>query len=217
MGIRPAVGDAQPARLQLCGQRDCVIYHLLLELAELRCGGQPEADGHAGHGVDMRTALLAGEDGAVNLGGQRLIGRQDARAPRAVQGLMRGEADDVRVADRTGHDAGRDHACDVRDVGQQAGAHGIGNLAEACPVGHPRVRSVARDNHLGPLCAGQPLDFVVVEPLGLGVDAVGDNLVELAGTVGRAAVGQVAAVEQVHAHDGRAGRDQRGIDRAVGG
>jgi len=215
--VGAAIGDAEAVLGQLLRQANGVADGLLLQAAELLGARQLEGDGHPGHGVDVRAALLAGEDGAVNLGGQRLIGRQDARAPRAVQGLMRGEADDVRVADRTGHDAGRDHACDVRDVGQQAGAHGIGNLAEACPVGHPRVRSVARDNHLGPLCAGQPLDFVVVEPLGLGVDAVGDNLVELAGTVGRAAVGQVAAVEQVHAHDGRAGRDQRGIDRAVGG
>ena len=57
---------------------------------------------------------------------------------------------------------------------------------------------------------------VVVQPLGFGVDAVGDDVVELAGAVDGAAVGQVAAVEQVHAHDRATQGHQGAVDGAVG-
>ena len=191
-------------------------HDLLLEPDELRRARQLECDRHARDGVDVRAALLAGEDRGVDLGGQLLVGGQDARAARAVERLVRGEADDVRVADRAGHDPRGDHPGDVRDVGQQIGAHRVGDLAEARPVGHPGVRGEAGDDHLGLVLPGQRLDLVVVQPLGDGVDAVGDDLVQLAGAVDRAAVRQVAAVQQAHAHHHVARLHQRIVDRAVG-
>jgi hypothetical protein len=122
-----------PRALQLGGQVTGVVDDLLLQLAELLRRGQAEADGHAGNRVDVRPALLAREHGAVDLRGQRLVGRQDARAARAVQGLVRGEADDVSVADRAGNDARGHHAGDVRDVGQEVRADRIGDLRGSAP------------------------------------------------------------------------------------
>ena len=44
--------------------------------------------------------------------------------------VLDGVKRDMGMANRAWHYAGRHHASDVRDVGQQVGADGIGNLAE---------------------------------------------------------------------------------------
>jgi hypothetical protein len=194
-----------------------VLDHLGLKLHEFWRAGQPKGYGHAGDGVDVRAALLARKDGSIDFPGQLFVGREDARPAGAVEGLVGGETRDVGVADGAGHHSGRDHAGDVGDVGQEAGTDGIGYLSEAGPVGHPGVGGVAGDDHLGLVLAGQFFDGVIVDPLGLEVDAIGDDVVELAGAVGRAAVGEVSPVEEVHAHYRAARRDQGSIDGAVGG
>jgi hypothetical protein len=157
----------------------------------------------------MGPALLTGKDRSVDLARQLLVGGQDAGAAGAVEALVRCEADDVGVADRARHDTRGDHARDVGDVGQEVGAHGVCDLAKARPVGHPGVGGVAGDDHLGFRLAGERLDGLIVQPLGGPVDAVGDNVVGHARAVDRAAMGQVPAVQQVHAHDGAAQGNQR--------
>ena len=62
---------------------------------------------------------------------------------------------------------------------------------------------------------GQALHLVVVDLAGL-VDAVGDDVVQLAGEVDGGAVGQVTAVGQVHAEHGVARLQQGHVDGAVG-
>jgi hypothetical protein len=61
----------------------------------------------------------------------------------------------------------------------------------------------------------EPLDLVHVDPVSSG-DAVGDDVVELAGEVQLHAVRQVAAVGQVHAQDRVARVEQREVDGHVG-
>ena len=66
------------------------------------------------------------------------------------------------------------------------------------------------------MLVGEPLELVVVDPLVVLAHAVRDDRVELAGEVERMAVGQVAAVRQVHAEHGVARLQQRQVDRHVG-
>ena len=67
------------------------------------------------------------------------------------------------------------------------------------------------------LCsARQPLHLVVVDALVFLAHAVGNHVVSLAGEIELVAVGEVAAVRQVQAHDGVAGRQHRGIGGLVG-
>ena len=66
------------------------------------------------------------------------------------------------------------------------------------------------------MLVGEPLELVVVDPLVVLAHAVGDDRVELAREVERMAVGQVAAVRQVHAEHGVARLEQRHVDRHVG-
>ena len=68
-------------------------------------------------------------------------------------------------------------------------------------VPEPRVGGRATDDQLRPDLAGLGGHRVVVDPLGVLADAVGVDLVEPAGEVEGHAVGQVAAVGEVHAHD----------------
>ena len=120
---------------------------------------------------------------------RQLLGAEDQRAARAAQRLVRGRGDDVAVRDRGGIEAGGDQSGDVRDVGHQQRADAIGDLAEAREVERARVGGEAGDDQLGLVLLRQPLQRVVVDRLGLRADAVGDEVVELAGEVDLASRG----------------------------
>ena len=99
--------------------------------------------------------------------------------PRAPQGLVGGEGDDVGVGHRVGVDAAGDEAGDVGGVEEEQGADLVGDRAERLGVDDAGVGRGAGDDHLGPLGLGQVADLVVVEALVALGDAVGDELVEL--------------------------------------
>jgi len=122
----------------------------------------------------------------------------------------------VGVADRRREDARRRQPGDVRDVGQQVSAHFVGDGAEGRPVRRVGVRGEAGDDDFGAVLAGQVTNLVVVEQLSLQVHAVADHVVDAPAAVDRAAVRQVTAVQQVHAHQRVARLDQRAVDGAVG-
>ena len=113
-------------------------------------------------------------------------------------------------------DAARDEARDVGHVDQQQRADLVGDGAEAAPVDGAGVGAVAGDDKLGAVLLGEGLDLSVVDKLRLRVDAVGDDVVVLAGEVDGAAVGEVAAVVEAHAHEGLAGLHEGGVDGDVG-
>ena len=216
VGVGAAEGDAQAALDQAGVEGLAVFEDLLLQRLELGRAGQLEGGGQGSDGMDMRAALLAGEDGAVELSGQGGIGGDDAGAARAAEGLVGGEGDDMGKADRGGNGPGGDQAGDVRDIGQEDGADRIGDRAEARPIRHPGVGGITGDDDLGLVLCGQGLDGIVIDLFGDRVDGVANDLEKLAGAVDRGAVGEVAAVEQVHAHDGVAWVDQGGVDGVVG-
>mgnify|MGYP001407535861 CR=1 FL=1 len=67
----------------------------------------------------------------------------------------------------------------------------VQNLAEALEVDGAGVGRVAGDDHLGPGLFGHGLDDAVVELLRVGIETIGDEIVELCGKVDGAAVGEM--------------------------
>ena len=120
----------------------------------------------------MRSALLAGENGPVDLAGDQAVGGHQHRAARAIQALVRGGHDHMRNADRRRHHARCHQPADVRDVGQQIRADFIGDLAEFLPVRHPRIGRVTGNDHLGLMLLRQRADLVIVELLGFFIDRI---------------------------------------------
>ena len=76
----------------------------------------------------------------------------------------------------------------------------VGDLAERGEVDDPRVGGRARDDHLRLRVERELADLVVVERLRLGVDAVGDEVVEASAEVHRRPMGEVPALVEAHPH-----------------
>ncbi len=95
-----------------------------------------------------------------------------------------------------------DEPGDVSHVGDHRRADVAPDPADALEVEDPRVGAGADHDHLRLVLVREPLELVVVDALILGADAVGDDRVELAGEVERMAVGEMAAVREVHAEHG---------------
>jgi hypothetical protein len=98
--------------------------------------------------------------------------------------------------------AGGDQASDVRHVGHDERADGVGNRAYAGEVEVARVRAGADDDQLRLVLVREAVQFVIVEALVVLAHAVGDDREVLAGEIERVAVRQVPAVREIHAQDG---------------
>ena len=103
----------------------------------------------------------------------------------------------------------------MRHVGDDRRADVAADRADALEVDHARIGARADHDHLRLVLVREPLELVVVDPLVVLADAVGDDGVELAGEVQRMPVRQVAAVREVHAEDGVARLQQREVHRHV--
>src|SRR5207244_5598937 len=132
------------------------------------------------------TTLEAGEHRLFDRG-RVFLATQDATGAGAAESLVRGQRDDVGVRRRRRVRAPDDEAGDVRRVDQEQRAGLVGDLAEGGEVDDPRVRGRAGDDHLRALAHGEVANPVVVERLGLVVDAVGDEVVEPTAAVDRRA------------------------------
>ena len=83
-------------------------------------------------------------------------------------------------------------------------------------VDDPGIGAAAGDDHFGLVLGGEARQFVVIDDLVFAADSVGDDLVGLAGEVERMAVGEVSAVREIHAEDGVAGLEDRGVGGLIG-
>src|SRR5690606_33743740 len=124
---------------------------------------------------------------------------------------------DIGDSDRVGENAAEDQAGDMRDVRHQVRADFIGDFAELVPVGRIGIAGVTGDDYLRLVLNCQRANRVIVQPFGFRVDAIAHSVVELAAAGDGAAMRQVAALQQVHAHNRVADVDQRGENGAVGG
>src|SRR5271170_2048289 len=101
--------------------------------------------------------------------------------------------------------AAGDQSGEMRHVDQQQGAGLVGNLTHPGKVEDARISAASANDQLWPLSLGDPLQFVVVNHLGLALHSIRDDAVEFAGKVQLVAVGQVTAVGEVKAEDGVSG------------
>lgn len=99
----------------------------------------------------------------------------------------------------------------MRGVGDEVGAHVVGDVAEGRVVDVPGIGDRAADDRLRAVGAGQRADLVVVDEARLRVDAVGHEVEPAAREVRGRAVGEVAAVREPHREDGVAGAQQGGV------
>ena len=136
----------------------------LLALAERVRGGDPERDRLARDDVLERAALLAREDGRVDLL-RVLLAAQDQPAARAAERLVHRRGHDVGIRHRVRVDAGRTSPAKWRHVDHQQRADLVGDLAEAREVEEARVGRPAGEQQLRPPLAGDPLDLVHVDPV----------------------------------------------------
>ena len=109
-----------------------------------------------------------------------------------------------------GHQPGK-----VGHVGDHRRLDRAGDRAETFEVEHARVGAGADHDHLRLVFVSEPLELLVVDPLIVFANAVGNDVIELAREVQRMPVRQVAAVGEVHAEDGVAWLEQREVHRHV--
>ena len=215
--VGAAVGQLEAAFRQPTGQSGRVLLDLPHHAPERLAGCDLESHGHRGEFLRVRPALLAGEDRQVDAARQILVSRHDDGAARAAQGFVRGAGEHVGDADRVGVGAGRRHAGRVADVSQQQRTDLVGDRPEKRPVGRPSVGGEPANDHLRPVAPRQVADFVVVEPARALAHTVADHVVAFAREVEFTAVGQVAALVEVHAHHRVARVHQGVVHRQVGG
>ena len=174
-------------------------------------------EGHrlGGDGVHERPALDPGEDRLVD-GLGPVAATQDDPAAGAAEGLVGRRRHEMAVGHRRrvktrGHQPG-----DVGDVGHEQRTGLIGDGAQTGEIDDPRIGRGAADDELGLVLDREFAEAVVVDGLGVLVHPVGHDLVLFAGLIERVAVGEVAAVGEIHAEHGVAGGKHREIDRHVG-
>jgi len=98
-----------------------------------------------------------------------------------------------------GDQSGGDDAGGMGDIGHQLGADGVGDAAEGGIVDSAGISARAGDDHHRFFLPGQGLDLVHIEKT-VAADTVMDHVEETAGKIDRTAMGEMAAVGEVHAH-----------------
>ena len=217
MCVGAAIGQAQAARFEFGGQAQRVVECPPLQPPELLAIGDAQRDGQASHRIDVWSTLFARKDGAVELARKVTAVSDEDGAARSVEGFVRGEADDIGDANRIRVKARSDQAGNVGDIGQQVGADLVGDAAECVPVGGVGVAAETADDEAWFVLASEVADLLVIKALGNGVNRVADYVVIDAAAVHRAAMGEMPAHDQVHAHDGVAYVKQCAVDSVVGG
>ena len=210
-----AAGDQVEAGVgEGLGQGGGILDDLLLVGLEFRLEGFAQGHRLGGDDVEERAALGAGEDGGIDLLGQILLA-EDHAAPGTPEGLVGGGGDHVGVGDGGGVEPGGHQAGDVGHVHKEVSPHLVGDVGKGLEVDDPGIGGGAGDDHFGLVLPGQIPDLVVVD-VTLVIETVGDHMIVLAGEVHGGAVGEVAAVGQIHADDGVARLEQGLIDSVVG-
>ena len=122
----------------------------------------------------QRSTLHHREHGLVDRLG--VLGpRQDHRAARTSQRLVRGKGHHVGVRHRTGIGSACHQADEVRGVHHQDGLHLVGDAPERREVDRSGVGRVPGQDDLGAVLAGEGANAVHVEQLALPVHLVADE------------------------------------------
>jgi hypothetical protein len=166
--------------------------------------------------VFERTALEAWEDGGIELFGPLAFAEHDAAA-RPAEGFVGGGGDEIGVGHGAGVGTAGDEAGDVGHVDEEDRADFAGDRGEVFEVDGAGVGAGAGEDELWFVVAGEAGNIVHVDAVGFAIDAVTDGWVPAAGEVELHAVGEVAAVGEVHGEDGVADFEGGEVDGLVGG
>ena len=205
--IEVALDHTRRKRLRVCNN--------LLAVA-LELGGKSLLEGNSlgRNDVHERAALPAREDRTVDLLLVLLV-TEDQTAARPAQRLVRSSRKDVRLARRTRMHPGCHQPGDVSDIGEQNCVDLVGNRAECIEVDDARVGCRSTLNQLGSMLQREFAQLVVVDTTTVFAHPVGDDVVELAREVDRAAVRKVATVVEVHGKDRVAYVEHRLVDSGI--
>ena len=194
-----------------------VLHHLLDVLVVAVGQSFAEGDGLGGDDVLQRTALGAGEHGAVEQSAHLLdlalrgglaprivevLTHEDHTAAGSAEGLVGRRGDDVAIFQGIVQVSLGDEAAGMADVAHEDGADLVGDLAHAGPIPVTAVGAAAADDQFRVMLEGLLLHVLVVNHAGLFLHLVANHLVVDAAEVHRAAVREVATVVEVHAHEG---------------
>src|SRR5260370_7543505 len=108
-----------------------------------------------------------------------------------------------------------DQTGEMGHINQQQGSNLVGDLAHAGKIDDAGVGTASSDDELWFFALGDGFQNVVVDLLGLLVDAVEDDAIKLAGKAELVPMGQVAAVRKVETHDGVTRFDNRHVGGGV--
>ena len=210
-----AAGDDSVAELgQTGGEGLGIVHNLAGVVLEIGLERLAEANGLRGDHMHEWSALNAWEGLGVDFLGELLLAQDEAGAGSA-QAFVRGGGDKIGVREGRGVDSTGDEPRDVGHVDEKVGANGIGDLPHALEIDDPRVGRGAGGDHFWANLGGLAGEGVVVDRLGLTAHAVVGNLVEFAGEIRFVAVGEVAAVGEVHGEDFVAGGEDAEINGHV--
>ena len=129
---------------------------------------------------------------------------------------MGGAGDHIGIGHGRGMQTRRHQTGDMGHIHHQVGTHLIGDLPEFRKINEPGIGAGTGNDELRLIFQSGFPHGLVVNGLGLIVQAIGDHMEILSGDIHRAAVGQMAAVVQIHAHDCVTGLDQRKKCRQIG-
>ncbi len=87
----------------------------------------------------------------------------------------------------------------MRHVHDNVCAHSRADCCDTFEVNFPRIGTGSRDDHFRPMFVSKACHGVVVDPLIVAPDTVGDAVIELARKIECVTVRQVAAVGKIHA------------------
>src|SRR5205085_11155622 len=130
---------------------------------------------------------------------------QDEAAAWTAQRFVRRRGDEVGKGHRVLVLPAGDQPRNVGHVHHEQRTHLLAHLGEGRELDGPRVSAGPGDDQLRLVLPGQCGDLIEVDLLGVAANAVAGDLEVLAGEVEAHTVRQVAAVGQVHGHDGVAG------------
>ena len=147
------------------------------------------------------ASLHAGEYGLVDGFGVFFTAHDDT-APGSAEGLVGGGGYDIGIGYGAWIFAAGYEACEVSHIHHEEGSHFVGNGCHSFKVDDSGVSAGAADNEFRTDFFGCLFHSFVVQKFIFFTDTVGNDIEVVAGNIDRAAVGEMAAVGEVHAHHG---------------
>ncbi len=215
MIVRTAGDKAEPFHGEGFSQGSGVFHDLVLVNLEIFVERFFQRHGFRGDDMHQRASLASRKHAAVK-GLGKIVLAHDHAAAGTAQGLVGGGGDKLAIRDRRGVKAACHKAGHVGDVCHDHRSDLIGDLPESLEVNRPRIGACPHDNDFGFVLLRLGFHFIEIDGLRLPVHAVENHIVEPPGKVGRASVGEMAPVGEVHAEDRVAGLKHGEINGHVG-